>query len=550
MRLVKTGMLTTALFFSVATSTWADVTITKAGKLTKYVVDIDGVNYQTVELSGRKFLKATFDGVKGYEAIAYAVGKPEIPVIRFYVNGGEEGIVVSSPDAKNSVSTQLSMPVVPNQAAVAKRANVKKLFSMNGAAYSENRFLHMEASKVERVGSFRGVPRSLVTLYPLSYNPRAGQIVLRKHFEITINSASEIADATPYATRQGMIAYVVAKEFENSPALDKYIDFKQALGFTSKKIIFGKDVTTIDGVRSALKATLADASNDLRFAIIVGDSTGVPAKSADHMYGLTDHYYRAIDTADYESDINTPDIGLGRLSVETEEQLANVVEKYIRYENGIFSTGAWLTQAAWLGTSDSGYYQVAEGTHNYVIDTHAKNLGYQGHFPQANMQGGDKLYAISHNATGENAVDAINHGRVLITYSGHGSTGGWVGPDFGSAEVLALDNPDFIPFVLGFACNTGDYSGSDGFAEAWQRHKFGAVLYLGSVDSSYWDEDDILQKRLYDGIFSDDIVQFGSMMNFALSEVWRHYGGEGYSEYYWETYTTFADPSMTLRKLN
>jgi hypothetical protein len=67
------------------------------------------------------------------------------------------------------------------------------------------------------------------------------------------------------------------------------------------------------------------------------------------------------------------------------------------------------------------------------------------------------------------------------------------------------------------------------------------------MDSSYWDEDDILERRMFDGIFTQKKLNFGEITDHALSEVWKHYGGKNRSAYYWETYHVFGDPSINLR---
>ena len=143
-------------------------------------------------------------------------------------------------------------------------------------------------------------------------------------------------------------------------------------------------------------------------------------------------------------------------------------------------------------------------------------------------------------------MDSVEDGRNWITYSGHGYTGGWAGPDMTTNDVHGLNDPTSMPFVLGFACDTGDYRPAETFAEVWQRNPNGAILYWGSVDSSYWDPDDILEKRLYDGIFAGK-REIADILDHALSEHYAHFGGGGFSKYYWESYTAFTDPTITLR---
>src|SRR5690606_36631083 len=80
-----------------------------------------------------------------------------------------------------------------------------------------------------------------------------------------------------------------------------------------------------------------------------------------------------------------------------------------------------------------------------------------------------------------------------------------------------------------------------------QRHGSGAVMFWGSMDNTYWDEDDVLERRMYDGIFGEGKKTFREITQHALSSHWAHYGGSGKSKYHWETYVSFGDPSLELR---
>lgn len=511
----------------------ASVSISQKGTVRSTEVTIEGVTRENVKAAGQDFTRLQLEGVEGFTGVQYQVGAPELPVVRMYVTGKVE-VQFSETEANFGLPVNL----IPSSASVPKIAGAVRTVSADKNAYEST--LNQPRWTIEPAGSIRGVPQFLLTLFPVAYDAKTSAVSLVKHFQVTEQGYAPAVDTeTP-----GAIAFVVGRPFANSPALAQYMDHKRSLGHHVELVVYGQDVTSIDGIRAKLKTLLT--SVNLKYAILVGDTDTVPAKTAANMSGVTDHFYRAIDTANYDTDINGPDLGVGRISVRTEQELQNVVTKYIRYQNSAPFTGAWETQISFVGTSDSGFYQVAEGTHNYVIDTHTRSRGYVGNFPAARTLGGDTLYAISNNATGSNLKASIAEGRNFITYSGHGYSGGWAGPDLSSADVKTLHDPEMMPFVLGFACNTADQQSAENFAEAWQRHPFGAILYLGSVDSSYWDEDDILERRLFDGIFAGR-TEFGDTLNNALLQHWAHYGGAGKSKYYWESYTTFGDPSISLR---
>ena len=340
------------------------------------------------------------------------------------------------------------------------------------------------------------------------------------------------------------IVFVIGAKFKNSPSLKAYMDLKKSLGFNIYTIDLATKVTA-EQIRSQIQ-TVYKAQKDLGYAVIVGDADDAPGKSSTVISGLTDHYFSAIDTNDYNSDINGPDISVGRFSVSSESELAIVLKKYTRYIKGEFSSMSWLHNISFLATDDR--YDVAEATHNYVIDTYTSKLGYTGNFPTDGIAGGDKLYAITNHADTKDVMDNISKGRSIINYSGHGATTYWAGPHISQDNVKSLNaTTSSLPFVISNACVTGDYRVKDSFAETWQKTEWGAVMYYGSMDSTYWDEDDILERRMFDGIFTGGKSTFGDITTNGMSEVWKQYGGQGRSTYYWETYHMFGDPSISLR---
>jgi hypothetical protein len=518
----------------------ASAAVTKAERVdaTVWSVEVEDVTLEAT--SSEQAARLRLIGVDGYEGVRYVVGQPELPVVRFFVEGD---VRVTAEPSRSDKVTLLGRELVAVQAPVAKRPGAKRSSVRDAAVYARDAFVSGKTFTVEDAGSVRGVPQRLVTLFPVDWNPATGELRQTRSFKVFASRAPETRGDGP-----GALAFVVAKELASSPSLAEYQAFKRTQGFDVRTIVYGADVTSVDGVRGALKTLLTTA--DLKNAVLIGDSNILPAKSAANMSGPTDHYFRAIDTASYDADIGAPDIGVGRIAVRTEAELAAVLAKYTRYQSRPSdSAEPWELGAAFAATSDSGFYRVAEATHEYVVETYTRGKGYFGNFPSARVPGGDKLYAITHRANGTNLLSSIREGRNFVIYSGHGYTGGWAGPSLDSSGIRSLSEQGYMPFVVGFACDTGDYRPTEGFAETWQRHPAGAVLYLGSVDSSYWDEDDVMERRLFDGIFAGK-RRFGDVVNHALTEVWRQYGGSGLSKYYMESYTTFADPSVDLHLAN
>ncbi len=525
--------------FLAATTSQARVTVTETATETRYEIEIEKVSFERVEIENREFQKAKLKGVDGYNGILFREGYPEIPVVRILVNSAPT-IQTSKPNMKSAKF--LPAPILPAQASLPKIKGATAPFVMNGAIYKSNMSWPKTDYSVTKAGSLRGQEQFMVTLHPFIYSPSMNRYVVQNRFVVVVPKTAKVSKQKSTAAES--MVFIVGEKFKESPSLQQYAQLKKSLGYHVDFIEIGSEIQSPDQIRAEIQKLFARSSSRLSHAIIIGDAEDVPGRSSDLIAGVTDHYYRAIDTADYASDINGPDIGVGRISVTNETELATVLEKYTRYQVGVFQTEQWLNGGAFLATDDR--YQVAEGSHNYAIEKYTAPAGYSGIFPQPNTAGGDQLYAITHRVPNSTVQEAMRAGRTLINYSGHGATEFWDAPSVTQEDVRAI-NHEALPFVISNACITGQFTIPESFGETWQRHAQGAIMFWGSMDNTYWDEDDILEKRMYDAIYRDSKLQFSEITDESLRGVWQFYGGEGRSAYYWETYVTFGDPAIRFR---
>ncbi len=196
---------------------------------------------------------------------------------------------------------------------------------------------------------------------------------------------------------------------------------------------------------------------------------------------MTDLYYGTVDGSDW-----VPDIFVGRLPARSTSQLTTMINNLITYNN-FSGSESWVMKAALLASSDADYWDIAEATQNYVISNDTLPAGYTGTFPNNPQAGGDKLYAHTYGAGNSNVINALNNGRALVAYSGHGSQVSWGGPSLSESNIRSLSNSGALSVVASFACLTGDYNVTESFGETWmlQANK-GAVAFIGSSSSSYW----------------------------------------------------------------
>ncbi|HAZ13647.1 MAG: hypothetical protein A2X86_16195 [Bdellovibrionales bacterium GWA2_49_15] len=521
---------------SFSLSALAYVNVDNVGDKVIYDFVAEGVTLQTKNLDGQLFKAASLVGLDGYTGINNEIGSPEVPVIRFNVMADDASdIKIITRSFFNEEKIQVLGELKPVVAPVEKIAGARyEIFKNNNfksmSAYPAGDF------EISELGLVRGQKVFQVTLYPAQFISATNQLRISRSYQVEVTKSRE-AEA---AGADGIV-FVVGTKFKNSPSLKAYMAKKAATGLTVSQI----DAAALnpDQIRAKIKA-LYSANKSLKYVVIVGDAADVPALQSTTIYGITDHYYASIDTSNYQSDIKTPDLFVGRFSAADEQQLATILLKYTRYMDGDFSSRGWLNHTSFLATDDR--WELAEGTHNYVVDTYTKTRGYTGTFPEVEQAGGDKLYAVTYNAGNSEVMEAITKGRSIIDYSGHGANTFWDAPRVEQSDVRSLTQSS-LPFVISNACITGDFRVTESFAETWQRQEWGAVMFWGSMDSTYWDEDDILEKRMFDGIFTGGKTTFGAITQFALEEMAKHYGGSGRSDYYFETYHMFGDPSIALR---
>ncbi len=503
------------------------------------------IKAKTVSLLGKTYSTYVITGAKDQEAILYREGFPKLPALRFFVYADKaEDIEISfSKDAQDREVFKARNTLLPNVPSIPKIKGAKTFLTLDQRVYRQGIYPEMSFS-IEPSGSIRGRKRQLVSIYPLQYNGATRELTFKSRITVNIKNNS-IREAS--LLLKPTYLFVIGQKFEHHLSLKNFIAYKESQGFDVKKLIVTNSLKSPTLIREEMRKIYLNPSVNLRYALLIGDHEDIPGHEGQHIYGVTDHFYKCLDTEDYEDDLNAPDISLGRFSAALDTQLDRIISKQRRYESIRIEDNTWLQNASFIATDDQ--WELAEATHNHVLDGYMRDLGMSGNFPQVGLDGGDQLYAVTHKASRKDLQLYLNQGRGIINYSGHGQTTYWMEPEFTMDDVKKINHSEALPMVISNACVTGQFTVSESFAETWQRHQHGSIMFWGSMDNTYWEEDDILEKRLFAGIYDEGLREFGAMTDYALSEFWRIYGGSGKSKYYYETYILFADPETKLRTL-
>jgi hypothetical protein len=546
----------------------------KSAKASEIVLlaSIPGAQVEKVNLDGQIYTRL---GGEGFARLG-EVGAPDLPVVIRQVEipfGASYTLEVTRTRGRDTSLDALGLPGVlcPIQPAQPKCGEPPASVKPDAARYAA---ASPAAAVVLEETVLRGHRLLTIAFSPVSYRTADGSLRLSSQIEARIRlSGSNLAlteqmsqrYASPafehtlassilnynqgagertFGSKDAIYYLIITHPDYDTADLADFVAMKQSQGYTVSKVTTAVTGSTKDQIKAYIAAQYASATPP-SYVLFVGDTDKIPnwnfVSSGQTSY-LTDLYYVTMDGAsDY-----VPDIYRGRFPVRNTTQLANMVNNAEWY-NATSGAEDWVKKAAFLATDDSGNYHTAEGTHNYCINTYTQPRGYSGIFPTNPQPGGDKLYAITYNANTTHVLNSINDNRVMVVYSGHGSQTSWAGPSVTQTHVRNLTGV-LSAYVVGHACVTADFNTAEAFSDTWviQPNK-GALVYVGASDNSYWDEDDRLQRTMFDTLYDDPatyVPSISEMLYAGLASVQQTYPSSG--RYYWEEYNLFGDPSATI----
>lgn len=552
----------------------AEPTLALAGASLKQIsldATLPGVSVETITVDGVAYTR--FSG-EGY-AYPADYGMPELPVLRHAVEipfGAQVSIEVISVIYQDHSLHSLGLHTIyPMQPPVPKveGAEDSQPFTIDTKYYTGGSQYPSSMVTVGEPYIMRGHRILPVEVWPVAYDPSQGSLRFYSQvtFELNLSGADAVETnrlADRYASPafdpslsqlvlnynqsrpirvNAQVGYLIISADSYASALQPLIQLRQNRGFdvTLLKTSEVPGGPTRENIKAYIQAAYDTWPVPPSYVLLVGDTDTVPTWNGLVSSTATDIYYATMDGADDWH----PDIGRGRFPVRSVEQTTAMVEKYLSYAT-LTGQEAWLKTASFPATCDN--YPVAEGTHNYVINYHTGPGEWIGYFPNDPNYGGDQLYCITYDATQADVIEMAGQGRWAIIYSGHGSYSGWELLD--QPNIPSIPNYNMYPFVASHACLTGDFSQPEVFGETWvlQQSK-GAIVFWGSTNLTYWDEDDILEKKAFDDLFAPPQPQerhadVTEMTYAGLTGVETVYPGS--ARYYWEEYNLLGDPSFHL----
>jgi subtilisin-like proprotein convertase family protein len=538
------------------------VTLLRSGQNgVSITIDVPGLTAEEIVTDRGPFTLISVPGA----GVTTDIGAPLLPVIREHVEipqGASPRLRIVSADYVEAPLSDLGIanrlypaqPPIPKVPGAIESAE----FVVDNAAYAARGFSPGVAASLGEVGDVRAHRFVELNVNPVQYDAAAGTVRYLRSIEVQV----DFVGADWPATRAALARYA-------SPDFDEFAaqNFVNAAAFTDRALLtlpigyliivhdaFYEEIEMLAGLRhrlgyettvvktsqipggvttTAIKAYIQSAYDTWdvppTFILLVGDTPQVPCFTGSSSTSGSDLYYTTMGgSSDW-----LPDIYIGRFSCQTEAQVTALADKTTKYLRFALASGTdWIKKATFMASSDN--YTVSEGTHNYVINTWLIPAGYTC----------NKRYCQTYGATIAQVIADINAGISQLTYSGHGDVNSWSdGPAMNAAQVTALTNVDKLPIVQSYSCLTGQLE-SACFGETWTNAPNGTALFWGSSTYSYWTEDDVLEKGVYDAWFGDGYAWARGAFNQGLWDVYTYYSGGGRTRSYYEQYNLFGDPAF------
>jgi hypothetical protein len=504
------------------------------------------------------------------------IGSPELPAIRKLVSvpyGASPILQIVQLETHTYSFAELGItaPIVPVQAPIEKIPGAweNAPFNWNQQVYQKDGFQLSSQVELGQIGMIRGYRFAEVILYPADVNP------VRQEVKVLVSARLKILlpgsdmeetrvmraryESFPFKTLTDrlmlkssldagiletnglpdppMLLIITSPTYASNTHLLDYMDWKWRTGFRPKLVTTDTTGTTAAAIKSYIQNAFNNWEIPPTFVLLIGDVSSIPAwtgSGADNPH--TDLNYSLLSGSDY-----FPDIDLARWSVTSTTHMQRIVAKTLSYEQVLWrGNDTWEKWAVFMASADN--WTVSEGTHNYVITNYLAPDGYRY----------DRLYCHTYGATPQDVRNSHNAGRSLSIYSGHGDYTYWAdGPVFYQSDVNNLTNTVY-PFVQSYACLTGDFTYGECFMETWLRDDHAAIGAMGSSVTSYWGQDDILEKRVMEGFCAnvnsgeENQTWTAGMMNYGKLRFYVYYGSSSTTRRYFEMYNIMGAPSVDL----
>ncbi len=331
--------------------------------------------------------------------------------------------------------------------------------------------------------------------------------------------------------------------------LGDFVSFKNSQGYDVYLIPLSEAGGSAVEIKNTISNTLLDDPM-LEYVLLIGDVDGF-AEFPSFYYGpendVSDQQYTHILGED-----NTPDVFIGRLSIDSLSDLAVILSKTIQYvREPLAFDDNWL---------DRGLVVAGNYANTYPIPITPKWTSYW-LMEELLDYGYSEVDTVFYPPIQQGApyiIPLINNGVGIVNYRGWGDANGWHYPEFHVDDVNDLNNGWLTPVFMSYVCNSNDFANNVDpcLAEAVLRGGTptvpkGGVAFIGPSDlHTSTKYNNVINAYMYDAMLNYDVVELGPAMQagqWGLTKEFPAQSGPGEAqEFYSNVYNILGDPSLQV----
>lgn len=541
----------------------SEINFTMGDVMSKAVSTSNGTAYTISTLNGTPILEA---------------GYPDLPKMT-------TSIIV--PDDQNMqvqvVSSEYvdftNIDIAPSKGTLSRTIDPSTVPFNYGDVYNHDVFYPFDLAHLDHPFILRDYRAQTITVNPIQYNAYTKTLRVYTSIRLAVSSSNTEAEntmvrnansttvekefnslygqrflnynhASRYAnvTDNGSMLIICHSPFETN--MQPFVDWKIQRGMKTVMVN-----TTTTGTSSAnIKTYIQNyytVNPELKYVLLVGDDAQIPAAQPGgsfYLAGPSDNYYGYL-----LGDDHYPEIFVGRFSATSPTHVTTQVQRSIEYEKnpsvqGSFGKSVHIASDQGPGDDNQMDFEHQQGLRNELM-----GFTYtQGDEFYDGSQGGQDA---SGNPGPTDVADALDAGRGVMLYTGHGSTYSCSTSGFSTAEVANLQNAGMLPFIWSVACVNGEFTTATCLAEYCLRstdgtgQPIGAVATLMSTINQYWNQpmegQDEMVNLLTQSVVGYDKKSFGALSMNGCMQMNDAYGASGADMT--DTWTLFGDPSLMVR---
>jgi hypothetical protein len=544
-------------------------TLKAQGSEALFTVDLAIPGVDVTEKDGYSFV--TIPGA----AVRMIKDQPELPLVTTSILLPDRGTPEVILTVKEEVVIDLNSKIAPSKGHMTRDININEIARVEGEVYSQNALYPSSEYKYELATPYicRDMRGAALRICPVRYNPATNKMHVLKTATISVGivpGATGINEKIRTAsTVDSTFAPLYKRLFINYQSNsknwtdineaagraiivcpDKYVgamaplqEWRATKGLDSKLVKvsdFVAEGTTLTA--EALKAYLQTEydAGGLTYVLLVGDNDLMPT-----LRGKNERAHADSCLVMLEGDDSIPDAFISRFSCNNVAELEVQVARTVKYESAPVTGDAAAFYRKATGIASNQGNPVDYTRCNWLRDI---ELAW-------NFDVVDQIYDPSANVAKVSA--AINEGRSLINYIGHGGKDCWVSSRFYNRDVNALtNNAGKWPMIWSVACVNGDFAfGGDCFGEAWAKagtaeDPRGAIGIVAASTNMAWVPPCIWQKAIIEDYMVTGLaITGGAQHHYGLLKACEEYGYESNKEgvQIVEQCIYFGDSSVTLR---